>query len=127
MTRMWGEATVIKIAFAGSAVGFLLMLLPGHMAGVIITTGLFMVFNALLRPAVSSLISIRASGGQGVAMGLNNSFMSLGRIVGPVWAGALFDTDLHFPYVSGAIIMLVGFVACLIWLHGEHPAAESPA
>ncbi|MCJ7701574.1 MAG: MFS transporter [Anaerolineales bacterium] len=72
--------------------------------------------NALLRPAVSSMTSKWTSDGQGVALGLNNAFMSLGRIIGPVWAGFFFDFNLNMPYLGGALIMLVGFLVSLIWL-----------
>jgi DHA1 family multidrug resistance protein-like MFS transporter len=49
-------------------------------------------------------------------MGLCNSFLSLGRIVGPIWAGAIFDVNERYPYISGSAIMLVGFVISLIWV-----------
>lgn len=49
-------------------------------------------------------------------MGLNNSFMSLGRVVGPVLAGLLFDVNISFPYIFGSILTLVGFVLCLFLL-----------
>jgi DHA1 family multidrug resistance protein-like MFS transporter len=50
--------------------------------------------------------------------------MSLGRIVGPPWAGVLFDVNLSYPYSSGAVIMLVGFVMSLFWLRGDAPAQK---
>ena len=60
-------------------------------------------------------------------MGLNNSFMSLGRIVGPMWAGFVYDVNLTYPYYSGAVIMLVGFVMSLVWLKVEsHGAGAQP-
>jgi DHA1 family multidrug resistance protein-like MFS transporter len=49
-------------------------------------------------------------------MGLNNSFMSLGRIAGPTWAGFVLDVNLAYPYTSGALIMLAGFLATILWL-----------
>jgi len=69
----------------------------------------------------SSMISKRAEGGQGMAMGLNNAFQSLGRIVGPLWAGALFDVHIDYPYLSSALVMLAGFVLCLFWLPRDAP------
>jgi DHA1 family multidrug resistance protein-like MFS transporter len=54
--------------------------------------------------------------GQGATMGLCNSFLSLGRIVGPIWAGYIFDANVNYPYLSGAAIMFVGFVISLIWI-----------
>ncbi len=44
-----------------------------------------------------------AAGSQGAAMGMAESFMSMGRIAGPLWAGLIFDINLHLPYLSGAL------------------------
>ena len=52
-------------------------------------------------------------------MGLSNSFMSLGRIVGPVWAGFIFDVDFDYPYLSGAAILFAGFLTSLVWLRHQ--------
>jgi DHA1 family multidrug resistance protein-like MFS transporter len=51
-----------------------------------------------------------------MAMGLSNSFMSLGRIGGPLLAGFVFDINVVLPFISGAIVMLGGFFASLVWL-----------
>lgn len=117
LTRRWGEAKVITICLLASAVGFVLMLQAETLVGVMITVGFFVGSNALLRPSVSSFISKQATGGQGQAMGLNNSFMSLGRIIGPAFAGFLFDIDISYPYLNGALVMLIGFVAALVWMN----------
>ncbi len=123
LTWRWGEVNVTKFALFGSAVGFLLMLMPTRFVGILLTSGVFMLFNSLLRPTTASLISKRSTAGQGVAMGLNNSFMSLGRVVGPLWSGLLFDWHLNFPYISGAIIMAVSLAASLMWLNDERRQA----
>ena len=49
-------------------------------------------------------------------MGLINSFSSLGRIAGPIWAGFVFDMYVDLPYLSGAVFMFIGFVLSLIWI-----------
>jgi len=118
-TRRWGEVMVIKVSLFGSAVGFALMTLADSTSAVLLTTGFFVISNAMLRPAVSALISKRATMGQGVAMGLNNASMSLGRSVGPLWAGFIYDINLVYPYWSGSVIMLVGFVVSLFKLKSE--------
>ena len=46
-------------------------------------------------------------------MGLSNSFMSLGRILGPIWAGLAFDLGQSIPYLSGSLLMLAGFLVSL--------------
>jgi DHA1 family multidrug resistance protein-like MFS transporter len=120
-TRRWGEALLIRASLLGSAVGFVLMLQATTFPTVLFTVSLFIISNAMLRPGVMSLISKRTTGGQGMAMGLANSFMSMGRIAGPIWAGLVFDINIDYPYLSGALIMLIAFVASLVWLTKEPP------
>lgn len=55
-------------------------------------------------------------------MGLSNSFMSLGRIAGPLWAGFVLDLNMILPFISGAVVMLIGFIVSLVWLRGDVPA-----
>ena len=126
-TRRWGEVNIIKASLLGSALGFAMMVMARSFIAVLLTMGFFIISNAMLRPAVSALISRRATVGQGVAMGLNNSFMSLGRTIGPLWAGFVYDVNVTYPYWSGSIIMLVGFVISMFRLKPEEPAIpESP-
>ena len=120
-TRRWGEVTVIKVSLLGSALGFALMVLAESFVAVLLTTGFFVTSNAMLRPSVSALISRRATMGQGVAMGMNNAFMSLGRSTGPLWAGFIYDINLSYPYWSGSIIMLAGFIISMIKLKPDAP------
>ena len=103
------------------------MLLATTYPGVLLATGVFILSKTLLRTLIISLASKRASPGisdtvpagvgdsghavgQGATMGLSNSFVSLGRIVGPVLGGTLLDANLSLPYLSGAIILLAGFL-----------------
>lgn len=127
LTRRWGEVPVIKATLLASAVTFALLLAARDLATILITTGLFTLPNALLRPAVISLISRRAGVHQGAAMGLSNSFNSLGRVVGPIWAGFAFDLDYNLPYLSGAVIMAAGFLVSLALVSQEQGAGSADA
>ncbi|OQA46402.1 MAG: Tetracycline resistance protein, class C [Chloroflexi bacterium ADurb.Bin325] len=126
-TRRWGESAIIKISLLGSAIGFPLMLLATNFATVLLTVGLFVLSNTMLRPALSSLISKKAQTGQGAAMGLNNAFMSLGRIVGPLWAGGLFDVRITYPYISGGIVMGFSYLLSLLRLHDDEQPERAPS
>jgi len=132
LTRRWGEPPIIKVSLAASAVGFVVLLLATTYPAVLLATGVFILSKTLLRTVIISLASKRATPrssdpaqgrlaqasavGQGATMGLSNSFMNLGRIVGPIWAGFIFDVDVNYPYLSGMAIMLVGFLISLIWI-----------
>ena len=108
-TRKLGEPLVIKLSLIASAIGFVFMVLARSHLAIVATVAFFVFANSMLRPAIMSLTSKLTQGGQGMAMGLNNSFQSLGRVAGPLWAGFLFDFHLTYPYLSGGVIMLLGF------------------
>jgi DHA1 family multidrug resistance protein-like MFS transporter len=115
-TKRWGEATVIKASALLGSVGFLVLLAANTYVTILLATGFFILSKTLLRPAAFALISKRSAASQGAAMGLSSSFMSLGRIAGPIWAGFIFDVNVNYPYLSGAVIMFIGFLASLVWV-----------
>jgi multidrug resistance protein len=57
---------------------------------------------ALARPAILVALSRRTQLGQGLTMGLQGSFDSFGRVIGPLWAGWAFGLTLASPYWSSA-------------------------
>jgi DHA1 family multidrug resistance protein-like MFS transporter len=116
VTGHWGESTVIKASLIASAVGFCLLLLATSYATVLLTTGIFTCSITFLRPAIHSLTSKRTSIGQGASLGLSNSFVSLGRVAGPLYAGAIFDVNPNYPYLSGALILGAVFLVSLVWV-----------
>jgi DHA1 family multidrug resistance protein-like MFS transporter len=114
LTRRWGETAIIKGSLLASSVGFVVLLLANSYGTILLATGVFVLSKTFLRTALLSLASRRGwAGGQGTVMGLGNSFINLGRIVGPMWAGFIFDVNVSYPYLSGAMVMLVGFLIAL--------------
>ncbi|MFZ5822038.1 MAG: MFS transporter [Chloroflexota bacterium] len=124
-TKKWGDEAVIKGGLLATALGFGLMLLADTYTTILLATAFFALTVALQIPALTSLTSQRAAVPQGVAMGLSNSFVSLGRIVGPILGGVILDVDLHLPYMWGAVIMLIGFAGSLFWIRPERPETQN--
>jgi DHA1 family multidrug resistance protein-like MFS transporter len=123
-TKRWGEPAVIKASLLAGSFGFLALLLADSYITILLATAFFILSKTLLRPAALALISKRTPGGQGATMGLSNSFMSLGRIAGPVWAGFAFDANMNYPYLSGSAFMFIGFLLALVLISPLR--AESP-
>jgi predicted MFS family arabinose efflux permease len=79
----------------------------------------FSLFNSLVQPAVNALISLNAKPeDQGVALGLNSSYLSISNAIGPVIAGALIDqnrpiTYSYSLYLAGGLTFLVLLLAIL--------------
>ncbi len=116
LTKRWGEAATIKASTIAGAVGYLILLAAYDYPTVLLATGLFILSKTVLRPALLSLISKRTVQAQGVMMGLGNTAMSLGRVIGPIWAGFAFDLNLSYPYLSGAAVLVLSFLASIIGL-----------
>ncbi len=112
LTHRIGEGNVLKSGLVVGIAGMLGLALLRSPAGLVISAAVFTLGNSLLWPSVSSLISQRATTGQGAALGLAQSFQSLGRAAGPLWAGAVYDINPAFPFLSGALMqafaLLVG-------------------
>jgi len=123
-TRRWGEPTVIKVSLLAGSLGYLVLLWANSYITILLATAFFIMSKTLLRPATFALISKRSTAGQGVTMGLSNSFMSLGRIFGPLWAGTIYDVNLSLPYLSGSLFMFIGFIASLIFLKDKTQEAQ---
>ena len=125
VTKKWGDGTVIKGGLLATALGFGLMLLANTYLTILLATAFFALTVALQIPALTSLTSRRATVPQGIAMGLSNSFVSLGRIVGPILGGLVLDINLNLPYLSGAGFMLLGFLASMFWIRPERQITQS--
>lgn len=124
LIRKLGEATLIRLIFPCVALGFVFILLSGTTLTLVLSISFFMLAMALLKPTALSHLSRLTQDSQGAAMGMAESFMSMGRIIGPLWAGLIFDINIHLPYLSGALFFAV---LCLMSLRQNHPDTVSLA
>ncbi|MDQ8153931.1 MAG: MFS transporter [Gemmatimonadota bacterium] len=69
--------------------------------------------SGLVNPTVQSLVSQAGTAEeQGLLFGANGAITSLTAILGPAWAGAVFDHVAYTaPYWSGAVFLAAGWVA----------------
>jgi len=113
LTRRFGEVVVIRLSLAVTAAAFGLMLLAGAFLPLLLATSLLVLAIALLGPALNALISNRTTLEQGITLGVSNSVTSLGRILGPLWAGFIYELNIGFPFLSGSVILVIGFLISL--------------
>lgn len=113
--KRFGEMRVVRYALLGAA--FMLIACRFAPSFWLIFTGsiLFLSATSFVRPALNTLLSKMAGNQQGVAGGLNTSFMSLANIVGPSLAGILFDVNIEFPFMFGTLVLCVSFAASIVW------------
>ena len=113
LTKKFGEEKVVLMAMLGSSAGFALILMAGTFVTILLAMSFFILLNSLLKPTALAYVSKYATGNQGQAMGIAESYMSLGRIMGPLWAGVIFDVNLLLPFLSGALLFFAAFFVSL--------------
>jgi DHA1 family multidrug resistance protein-like MFS transporter len=114
LTRKLGEQRLLQLGLIVSLIGFFGLALVRYEWALFVFAMIFIAGNVLLQPSVTSLISQRTRPeDQGTAMGVNNSFQSLGRAVGPLWAGIAFDIYPTLSFWTGAVFQIIAFVYSL--------------
>jgi DHA1 family tetracycline resistance protein-like MFS transporter len=123
----FGEARMLMAGLIILCLG--MALIPPSLSIVMvgISGALVAIGYAFCDPAISSLISRNAPPDrQGAVMGVLQSANSLVRIVGPVFAGALFQfLGRDAPYVSGAIIVALAALLAVRLLRANDRAADA--
>jgi MFS transporter, DHA1 family, multidrug resistance protein len=120
-----GDEPVVTAGLALIGLGSALIIAawsPAALYGLVIVYGLA---HGMVRPAVATLVSKRATQ-QGVAIGAMDAMDSMGRVVGPVVAGAAYThVGPSSPYWIGAVVALLAMVA--FWRVAPAVEAEQPS
>jgi DHA1 family multidrug resistance protein-like MFS transporter len=48
-------------------------------------------------------------------MGMNNAYMSIGNVLGPLLAGLLFDVHILYPFILGLIVLVITIIVSMKW------------
>lgn len=110
-----GEVNVLKLFLIITAFGFFLSIIAGSYTMFFAISLLIFLATSILRPVLTTLISKMAGNEQGFAMGMNNAYMSIGNILGPLLAGALFDIDILYPFIAGLVILIFTILFTFMW------------
>lgn len=110
LTRRFGLPVLIRAGLAGGALGFLLMAFASSHLALLFSLVVFTLALAVMGPALNAYLSLFAGNSQGAMMGFNTAFASLGRVVGPLWAGPFYDISFDLPFFGGAVILALGML-----------------
>jgi multidrug resistance protein len=115
LINIFGEFKLIIIGLLLNALG--MALLPWSKTFVTLTLYLSIagIGNQLIRPTNTSWISKQTKFGQGATIGVMDAFLSLGRVLGPPFAGKLYTPEtFQIPcWISTALLVAVS--VCLFY------------
>lgn len=110
LTKRRGERFTIALGLSVGACGFLSLVVAPRLAFVIPSLAMAAFSLSLVRPSVASALSKITTMPQGVTMGLQSAFDSLGRVIGPLWAGVAYDLWLGLPFASSSLVLATAFL-----------------
>ncbi|MCZ2257904.1 MFS transporter [Sporosarcina sp. G11-34] len=119
IVRKFGEAAVLSLFLAVAAAGFLLSIFASTYFMFFVVTMIIFLATSILRPVLITLISKLAGNEQGFAMGMNNAYMSIGNVLGPLLAGVLFDIHIIYPFILGLIVLVITTIVSMRWKSSE--------
>lgn len=111
----FGELKIILFNLVMAAVSLFLLIYVDKYFIILTVACLNTIAATFIRPAVNTAISKMAGEEQGFAAGMNNAYMSLGNMVGPICAGTLYDWHMDSPYIFGSLVLLSCFVVAYVW------------
>jgi len=113
LLNKFGEFRVITICLLGAALFIVLTLFVHKYWLIFAVTFLVFLSMDILRPALGTLMSKMTTNQQGYVAGLNSAYTSLGNIIGPIIAGALYDVNIDYPYWMAGGVLFVCFLLAL--------------
>ncbi|MCF8255391.1 MAG: MFS transporter [Bacteroidia bacterium] len=124
LTKTFGEKSLLLIGSVLMAIGLGSMpFVPVDLFFLqMISILLIALANGCMMPSITSLISqYSPKNEQGQVLGMNQSFGSLARVIGPILGGFLYSLNFVWPYVGGAILMISSyFIASLLLKKHAH-------
>ncbi len=117
----FGETRVMRLGATSLALGIFLIPRATSPLGFAVIMCLIPIGTALLFPTVSALVTHRVPRHEmGQAMGVQQAFGGMARVIGPIWATAAFQgLGVHVPfYIASAVVALVVVLASKIPTEG---------
>ncbi|HKX17976.1 MAG TPA: MFS transporter [bacterium] len=107
LINRFGEDRLTVGGLILAAAGYVLITQTHTLAELAVYAAIAGAGHSLMRPSIASLISKRTTAGQGLSIGIMDSFDSLGRVLGPAWGGWIYHLGIALPYASGAAVLLL--------------------
>jgi predicted MFS family arabinose efflux permease len=113
LTRKFSLVKILLFAILVRSLSFTLMPIVPNIVYFVGISIVFSIFNSLVQPMITTLISLNAKPEeQGTVLGLNSSYLNVSNGLGPIAAGLIVNQNnpvtYSYPlYVAGALTFLV--------------------
>ncbi|MCF8241220.1 MAG: MFS transporter [Melioribacteraceae bacterium] len=121
ISKKFEDTFLITVGTFLMMIGLGLIPFGQNFTGVAIVVSILALGTGLLQPTILSMISKYAPDKeQGAILGLNQSFASFARVLGPLWGGFSYDfLGYQAPFLTGAAFTLITFLMSIIFLNSK--------
>lgn len=114
LVRRFGERGLQIAGLGLLAIGLALLPFSGTLALLLVALALLSIGDGAVTPTNNALLSLATPPeAQGETLGLSQGMGSLGRMIGPLIAGALFGVGIGLPFLVGAGLAVVALLVAL--------------
>jgi MFS family permease len=107
LSRRYGERALVAGGLTSYGLGLALLAFVHGTFGLYAGIALLGLGIGVYSPAISSLVSLQAAPNErGAVMGVYNASTSLGRIIGPTFAGPFYVAHHDGPYAFAALLLI---------------------
>lgn len=128
--RRFGEAGVIRLGALALIVGLSGIPFTTNIAALAVLVLFVPVGTALLFPATTALVSRRTARGEtGQVLGVQQAFGGVSRMLGPLWAGLVFqEIGIRYPFwIAAGVMAGVSFLTLRLQDEAPRPAPVAEA
>lgn len=112
LSQRFGDKNLLIGGLLFQAIGFILFILVSSLWMIYIVGSIISIGAALRLPTLNALLSKNVSPNeQGEVFGVSTSLFALMNVLGPLWAGLVYDQIMpNAPYWMGAILLIIALL-----------------
>lgn len=118
------RVTQIAIGFAGLGLGLFSLAFTRSSPGVVGSITVLAVGMALLAPNLAAAVTARRPGVPGAALGLQNTALGVGQVMGPLAGAVLFALAPTLPFLAASAMCVA--ISVYLWCAACRGGGESP-
>lgn len=128
LAKRYSDQKLISVGTFLLMIGLTLIPFGINFTGVIIISAVMSVGTGILQPILLSLVSkVAPENEQGIVLGVNQSFSSFARMLGPLWGGFSYQyLGYQIPFLTGAFFVLLVFLFSIFYLNNHLSPLELP-
>lgn len=108
LTKLLGVARALPLAFLSVTLSFVLSYFSTTFPLYVAAMVLLSLSNGFIQPLINTILSQETDEqSQGMIMGLNVSYGSIGQIVGPILGGAIATVSVGYPFLAAAGVTMI--------------------